>query len=134
MANVITRRTLVDSERNLVVNCQIDADATGAETVTLIDVSTYAGFLSGGYWDSVKVNKVEASLSGFSAVLAWNATTDVPFANLADGDTEFDWRPAGGMVNNKATGYNGDIDIEFAATIGDGDEGSVTLYMTKRKA
>lgn len=130
MANLITVTTLLDGPRNTVVLVNIDGDASGNETNTvLIDRSDYGG-------DDLEtvVTRIEGKLSGFSAVLSFDATTDLPFAHLPDDDFCYDWRDAGGISSNKAgAGANGDILLTTAGLdAGATDAATFTIYMTKQ--
>lgn len=129
MANTITKTTLNDGERNLVVLVNIVGDGSGEESDTiLIDRSAYAD--AAGL--KLVVEKIEGLLSGFSAILEFNANTDLPIAQLPDGrDFHYDWRKTGGVASPKAgTGYDGDILIT-TSSLGAGDRGTFTLFMRK---
>jgi hypothetical protein len=132
MANVITKTTLLDGPRNLIVLVTIDGDASGNETNTLlINRSDYAP--TDG--TEIVVEKIEGLLSGFSATLSFDATADLPFAMLPDGDWFcYDWERIGGVSSNKAgAGSNGDI-LLTTAGLDAGATDSATFYLHMRKA
>lgn len=120
----ITTTTLIDGPRNLVV--LVNLSGTGDETGTLlIDRSDF------GAGTETVVERIEGSVFGFIASLAFDATTDLTFAHLPDNSFFcFDWRNVGGVSSNKAgAGANGDILI---TTVGLASEtGTFTLFMRK---
>lgn len=126
----LTKQTLNDGARNLIVKIQIDADA-GGDLIddNLIAVSTYDGH--GGDWDQVKVMRIESHLNGFSAQLLWGATSNVKMTDLIDGESRPRWLFNGGLVNNAGVGLTGDI-LLATAGLTVGDEGTMTLFMRKR--
>lgn len=127
MVNSILKQTLVDGARNLVIHVFITGDGSGDETATLlVDVSTF-----GGAPGSVKLNYFSSDLTGFSANLLWDATTDVPFLDLIEGYAYGEYRPTGGLINNSGTGKTGDILITTTG-LGSGDKGHLTLEMVKK--
>lgn len=127
MANTLTKQTLQDGERNLVVKCVIVGDGVEGDwsDQLLIDASTYTGAPS-----DLKIMKIWASLAGFSAMLEWDATTNVDIVSIpADDEVNRDFKEIGGLVNNAGTGKTGDILID---TTGLGaEEGSIVLWMRK---
>lgn len=130
MANVITKTTLNSGFRNTVVLVNIEGDASGNESNTLlIDRSDYAP-------DGTETNvlRIEGHLSGFSATLSFDATTDLPFVQLpADEYFCYDWRDIGGISSNRAgAGANGDILITTSGLdVGADDAATLTIYMAK---
>lgn len=127
MANTITSTVIENGPRNLVVLVNIEGDNSGDETgAVLIDRSAHAP-------DGTKlvVTKVDGILGGFSANLRFDATADLVFARLPDGDSFcLDWSKVGGVSSTKAgAGANGDI---LLATTGLATEfGTFTIHMRK---
>lgn len=129
MVNTVTKQTLVDGPRNLVVQVWIAGDGSGEETNTLlIDSSTFSGMKAGS---TVRVDRLKSGLDGFAASLSWDATTQAPFLEIPQNYAEQTWRADGGLVNNAGSGITGDIKF---STIGLGatDRGSFTLWMIKK--
>lgn len=127
MALTITKQTIHDGERNLVVKVHLLGDSLEATAAQLIDVSAYAGAP-----DNVKVTRIVASLENFHCTLLWDATTDVSFVDIPAGDSDQDFTAEGGLVNNAGTGVTGDI---MLTTRGVGvEEGTIVLHMKKRAA
>lgn len=133
MPNTITRQTLVDGDRALIVKVNILGDGSGEETDTvLIDASTYSPAATEN-----KLRKIEYCLNGFTATLEWDGATDAPLISLASDHPYFvqydfceDSLQSGGIVNN-ATTPTGDVLITTAG-LGAGDNGHIILYLAKR--
>lgn len=129
MANTITKTTLVDGPRNLIQLINIVGDGSGEETNTLlVDRSAFAP-IDGA---EIVVEKIQGYLAGHSAVLIFDATTDLSFARLpADDMFCYDWECIGGVSSNKAgAGAAGDILIS-TASLGSGDAGTFYIHMRK---
>lgn len=128
MANIITRQTIIDGSRVLIVKIHIAGDGTGEETDTLlIDASTYTPAVT-----DIKVLKIQSNIAGFSTYLRWNANVNVDMWTLeAFGESVHDFSDIGGLINNGGAGKNGDI---LFSTIGLGanDQGSILLVMAKK--
>lgn len=134
MANTISKQTILDGDRNLVVKVTIVGDNTGDESATqLIDMSTYAARTSDDApVDSLQLLCVSSSLEGWSARLLWDATADVDLLHLPSGNYFDDFQRFGGIPNNAGAGVTGDINI---TTVGLGTEnGHLTLHFKKKYA
>jgi len=111
MANVVTSQILVDGPRNLVVRLtgQIDtADVTATSLVTLANLSPVD--IAGSAPTRLIVDKISYNIESPLVVnLAWDATTDVVFASLANSGDDIDAKPYGGIYNTEATGVTGAI-------------------------
>lgn len=130
MANTITATTLHDGPRNLVQLINIVGDGSGEETNTvLVDRSAFAP--TDG--TEIVVERIEGLVTAFTIALSFDATTDLIFARLPDGDLFcHDWRDFGGVSSNKAgAGANGDI-LLTTSSLGSGD--SATFLLAMRKA
>lgn len=126
MANTITRQTLVNDARNLVVKIHIVGDSSGDEAATsLVDVSALDANM-----DRVKITRIQSSLEGFSVNLIWDATANVDIMTLTQTDMDMDFSSMGGLTNNAGSGRTGDIlmDTLGLAT----EEGTIILHMKKR--
>ena len=128
MANTITKTTLNDGERNLVVHVTIEGEGAGADeaSTVLIDSSTYSGAPT-----NLRLMRIEANLIGFSATLEWDGATNKDIVYINDG-VRFseDYRQFGGLKNN-ATTPTGDINITTTGLTVATDLGHMTLYMRK---
>ena len=126
-ALVITKQTIHDGERNLVVKVHLLGSSTEATAADLITMADYSGAP-----DNVKIMKIESSLENFHVTLLWEASTDVSFWDIPAGDAKADFTTEGGLVNNAGTGVTGDILI---TTRGVGvEEGTFVIHMKKRAA
>lgn len=124
----ITSTILINGSRNLIVLVNITGDGDAADAV-LIDRSAFAP--TDG--TEIVVEKIEGLLVGATAALSFDATTDLVFVRLPDGDWfRHDWEAIGGVSSNKAgAGANGDILI---TTTGFATGDSATFYLHMRKA
>lgn len=126
MVNVVDVNTLHDGERNAVFHIRIEGDGSGEESATsLIDISTLKGAPS-----RVKIRAVDGKLTGFSASLLWDATTDELAAEVPAGTSFLDTDMYGGIINNAGAGVTGDINITTVG-LGAGDNGVIILEVRK---
>jgi len=127
MTVTVTRQTIADGPRNLIVKCNLVSDSTDVTNQSLIDVSGYTGAPT-----DVKIVGVKAVLGGFRLDLHWDASSNVDIISIA-GDEDIDqcYRSFGGYVNNAGTGKTGDI-LYSTNGISSGEEGYITLEMVKR--
>lgn len=121
----VTKQTLIDGSRNLVVKVHITG-ATDLADEVLIDASTY----SPAFTDA-KLMKVEGNMAGLKLNLEWEANTDVPIITVGDGSFCHDFSDIGGLPNNASTGKNGDI---LGTTEGASADtyGFITFYLKKK--
>lgn len=129
MANTITKTVLIDGRRNIVVHVNVVGDGSGDEAGSLlIDRSTFDP-IDG---TELVVDRIQGHLTGFSARLLFDATTDLEIAQLPDGQPHrYSWCDAGGFSSNKSgPGANGDILIATTG-LGAGERGTFTLFMRK---
>lgn len=126
MPNTITKQTLQNGPRNVVVKATISGDGSGEESATkLIDMSDYTSTAT-----YLKIKKVDANLRGFDMTLAWDASTDVDIMSLDDGDSVHDFTEIGGLPNTEASGFTGDI-MFTTVGLGSGDTGSIVFWLQK---
>ena len=126
MANTITKRTIVDGDRNLVVHIHIDGDGSGEETDTvLIDASSYTPAFT-----DCKLMKIDAALIGFSIELNWDATANVIATHIPDYEFHQDFRWFGGIPNDAGAGRTGDLLITTTG-LGANDHGDFVLFLKK---
>lgn len=128
MANAITKQTIINDSRNLVVKIHIVGDGSGDETATnLVDISALDSKA-----DRVKITKIISSLEGFSVNLIFDATANVDIMTLTQTDTTLDFTDIGGLVNNAGSGRTGDILMDTVG-LAAAEEGTIILHMKKRK-
>lgn len=130
MAVTATLQTIHDGPRNLVVKAMLSGDGTDVTALKLIDASTYSS-PTPGVGASLKVMRVWSQMDAFTARLLWDATTDVEFLTIPDGEMHQDFTDIGGLINNAGSGITGDIMI---STVGNasGEDGTIILWMKKR--
>jgi hypothetical protein len=129
MANTVTKQKIADNERNAIVHVWLASDGAAGELTdeVVVDVSDLSGSPS-----SVEVVRMESTLTGFSATLEWDATTDVPFLQIpADTLVQSDWRDFGGLQNNAGAGVTGDIVLTTAGFSAATDKGHITFWLKK---
>lgn len=130
MANTITRTTLVNGPRNLVQLINIAGEGSGSDEAgsVLVDRSAFAPAGT-----KLTVEKIEGLLSGFAAALKFDATTDLTFVRLPDGEWFcHDWCAIGGISSGHAgAGANGDILLTTSGLTVAADVGTFVLHMRK---
>lgn len=128
MVNTITKTTLIDGQRNLVVLVSILGDGSGDETNTAI--VTRNAFAPTD--TELVVEKISGHLSGFTARLIFDATTKLTLAQMPDGyRTTYDYCGFGGISSNKAgVGAVGNLLISTTG-LGAGEGGTFVLEMRK---
>ena len=94
MALTITKQTIIDGPRNLVVKVHLLGDSNDATATLLINVSDYSN-PTPGVGASVKVMRIVSTLENFHCTLLWDADTDVSFADIPAGVDAGDRRVAG---------------------------------------
>jgi hypothetical protein len=129
MPNAINVTEVQDGEYLYIVEVDITGDGSGDESGTvLIDFS--AIYNPHNYQD-LALRKFIANLTGFSATLLFDATTDQKFLEITEGDSGFDYMVAGGpKVDRTTTGKTGDILITTLG-LGSGDCGTMRLEFKK---
>lgn len=133
MATSITVQTLKDGVRRATLKAHIVEGGSELTDGLLVDVSALSGSPS-----AVSIEHVESYFSGFSALLEWDATTDVPILQLPDGESIFDFRNAentttGRLINNAGTGVTGDI-LVTTTGLGTGEQGTIIITVVKKGA
>jgi hypothetical protein len=126
---IITKQTILDGSKNLVVKIHIEGDVGGDETDTvLIDASSYSPIFDGG-----RVMGIHSALVGFTAHLDWDATTNIPLLDIPDYEYNLNGEQIGwfgGIPNNAGAGKTGDILISTTG-LGAGDHGMIILELAK---
>lgn len=126
MAITVTRQTLVDGSRNLVVKHHLVSGAASDVTAQLLtDVSTYVDAPA-----TVKIVRIESSSADMDIDLHWDATTDVDILTLPIGEDIYDFSQFGGLINNAGAGITGDIMFSTRGAAAD-TEATIILYMKK---
>lgn len=128
MANTITKTTILDGPKNLVILVNIVGDGSGEETNTvLVDRSAFVPT------DGLELNvrRISGYQTGFTSVLSFDASTDLVFAHLPADYFDYDWCRFGGVSSNKSgTGAIGDI-LLTTSSLGSGDRATFVLELVK---
>ena len=132
MANTLTKRTLVDGPRNLVVNFVLQSDGSEETDYVLIDASTFTPAFTDCAVMKVDYSIVSTATAAYPVVtLEWEAATDVVFLTLGPNNDCYDWCDVGGIGNNGGTGKNGDI-LLTTTGLAAGDAITLTIHVKKK--
>ena len=120
MADTVLNTTVFDGDKKLITHYNVVSDASGS-TTTIVDVSELATN-NGKTCKTVRLNKVSFNVSVTAPVdairMVWGGS-DVVFQTL-NGEMEYDYSSFGGLKNNKASSYTGDVNLTLpACTSGD---------------
>ena len=120
MADTVLNTTVFDGAKKLITHYNVVSDSTGG-TTTIVDVSGLTTN-NGKTCKTVRLNKVSFNVSVTAPVdairMVWGGS-DVVFQTL-NGEMEYDYSSFGGLKNNKASSYTGDVNITLpACTSGD---------------
>ena len=115
-----------ENSRKVITHFNVVSDSTGSKT-EIIDVSDYSD-AHGNTAATANLNKVWYSVSVTAKVdalrLVWDADTDATFLTL-EGDGFLDYSSIGGLKNNLATNYTGNVKAVLPACTS-GDSATVT--------
>ncbi len=111
MADVVLNQTLFEGDKKLITHYQNVSDNTGG-TTKIVDVSALTPRQDGATPSTVTLNKIWYSVSMTAKVdavkLMWDADTDATFLTV-EGDGYLDYSSIGGIKNNEATNFTGDV-------------------------
>ena len=124
MANIIGIQEIVNGPRNYVIKVDIEGDGAGDEEgLPLAEV----GYLECG---TVRLDRIWASLTGFTASLSWDGPTEIPFLQIPSG-VEINKAWEGGLPNPKVANYTGNVNLTTDG-LGASEKGTMTLHFTKK--
>jgi len=130
MADTVLNTTVFDGDKKLITHYNVVSDASGS-TTTIVDVSALATN-NGKTCKTVRLNKVSFNVSVTAPVdairMVWGGS-DVVFQTL-NGEMEYDYSSFGGLKNNKASSYTGDVNLTLPACTS-GDSGTVVCEWIK---
>ena len=130
MADTVLNTTVFDGDKKLITHYNVVSDASGG-TTTIVDVSELATN-NGKTCKTVRLNKVSFNVSVTAPVdairMVWGGS-DVVFQTL-NGEMEYDYSSFGGLKNNKASSYTGDVNLTLPACTS-GDSGTVVCEWIK---
>jgi len=131
MADVVLNQegstALFSGNKKVITHYNNVSDSSGA-TTKILDISDYSN-VAGDSPVSATLNKIWYSVSVTAKVdalrMSWdNSGTDPIFLTL-EGDGYFDYSSIGGIQNNKASNFTGDVNVTLPACTA-GDSASVT--------
>lgn len=128
MANTVTVRKIIDGPSKAVIHVYMAyVDTSENSDTVLVDVSDLSGTPS-----KVTINRVMGNLRGFTGILEFDATTDVPFMSLpADDYFDYCFDHFGGIKDNSGTGSTGDVMITTSGFTAAGDAGWLVIEVKK---
>jgi len=130
MADTVLNTTVFDGAKKLITHYNVVSDASGG-TTTIVDVSELTTN-NGKTCKTVRLNKVSFNVSVTAPVdairMVWGGS-DVVFQTL-NGEMEYDYSSFGGLKNNKASSYTGDVNLTLPACTS-GDSGTVVCEWIK---
>ena len=132
MADAVLNQTLYQGEKKLITHYQNVSDNSGG-TTTVVDVSGLDADTLGNSCATVTLNKIWFSVSMTAKVdavkLMWDADTDACFLTVEQ--TGFlDYSSIGGIKNNEATNFTGDVKIVMPACTAN-DSATITCEWLK---
>ena len=117
MADLVLNQTVYQGDKKLITHYQNVSDSSGG-TTTVVDVSGLTADKNGTACSTVTLNKIWYSVSMTAKVdavkLTWDADTDATFLTLEQSGF-LDYSSIGGIPNNKATNYTGDVKFVMPA-------------------
>ena len=132
MADVVLNQTLFEGDKKLVTHYQNVSDNTGG-TTKIVDVSALTARQDGSTPATVTLNKIWYIVSMTAKVdavkLMWDADTDATFLTV-EGDGHLDYSSIGGIKNNQATNFTGDVVIVMPACTAN-DSATITCEWIK---
>ena len=132
MADVVLNQTLFEGDKKLVTHYQNVSDNTGG-TTKIVEVSALTARQDGSTPATVTLNKIWYSVSMTAKVdavkLMWDADTDATFLTV-EGDGHLDYSSIGGIKNNQATNFTGDVVIVMPACTAN-DSATITCEWIK---
>ena len=130
MADTVLNTTVFDGAKKLITHYNVVSDGTGG-TTTIVDVSALNSN-NGKTCKTVRLNKVSFNVSVTAPAdairMVWGGS-DVVFQTLA-GEMEYDYSFFGGLKNNEASSYTGDVNLTLPACTS-GDTGTVVCELIK---
>ena len=130
MADTVLNTTVFDGAKKLITHYNVVSDNSGS-TTKIVDVSELASN-NGKTCKTVRLNKVSFNVSVTAPVdairMVWGGS-NVVFQTL-NGEMEYDYSSFGGLKNNKASSYTGDVNLTLPACSA-GDSGTVVCEWIK---
>ena len=133
MAATATEQVINDGPRNLNVKYTIAGTSGDTAAGDLVDATGFVdaeGNALGA--NSLTLIGIEASLTGFSCKLLWDATSNIDLIEIpSDEPINQDFSRFGGIKDNSGTGSTGKVLFTTTGYTGSGDGGSIFLKFKK---
>ena len=130
MADTVLNTIVFDGAKKLITHYNVVSDNSGG-TTEIVDVSELASN-NGKTCKTVRLNKVSFNVSVTAPAdairMVWGGS-NVVFQTL-NGEMEYDYSSFGGLKNNKASSYTGDVNLTLPACTS-GDSGTVVCEWIK---
>ena len=131
MADTVLNTTVFDGSKKLITHYNVVSGDGEGSTTKIVDVSGLNSN-NGKTCKTVRLNKVSFNVSVTAPVdairMVWGGS-DVVFQTL-NGEMEYDYSSFGGLKNNKASSYTGDVNLTLPACTS-GDSGTVVCEWIK---
>ena len=125
MAYTVLNTTVFDGDKKLITHYNVVSGDGEGSTTAIVDVSGLSSN-NGKTCKTVRLNKVSFNVSVTAPVdairMVWGGS-NVVFQTL-NGEMEYDYSYFGGLKNDEASGYSGDVNITLPACTA-GDSGTV---------
>ena len=132
MEDLVLNQTVYQGEKKLITHYNNVSDNSGGST-KIVDVSALSVDGNGGTPVTVRLNKIWYSVSVTAKVdslrLLWDADTDATFITL-EGSGFLDFSSIGGIKNNEATNFTGDV-LAVLPACSAGDTATITCEWIK---
>ena len=130
MADTVLNTIVFDGAKKVITHYNVVSDSAGS-TTEIVDVSELATN-NGKTCKTVRLNKVSFNVSVTAPAdairMVWGGS-NVVFQTL-NGEMEYDYSSFGGLKNNKASSYSGDVNLTLPACTA-GDTGTVVCEWIK---
>ena len=130
MADTVLNTIVFDGAKKLITHYNVVSDNSGG-TTEIVDVSELTSN-NGKTCKTVRLNKVSFNVSVTAPAdairMVWGGS-NVVFQTL-NGEMEYDYSSFGGLKNNKASSYTGDVNLTLPACSA-GDTGTVVCEWIK---
>lgn len=123
MANTVTKTVIHNGDKNYVVLVNIVGDGSGELTDTTVAAASAIG-------TAATILRVNYAMTGFSAALEWDATTDVQAVAIREDNHDFCFHEFGGVPNFATTGKTGNLFLTTTG-LGNGDKGTILVHLRK---
>ena len=130
-ADTVLNTTVFDGAKKVITHYNVVSGDGEGSTTAIVDVSGLATS-NGKTCKTVRLNKVSFSVSVTAPAdairMVWGGS-NVVFQTLS-GEMEYDYSSFGGLKNNKASSYTGDVNLTLPACTA-GDTATITCEWIK---